>query len=178
MKLPVMPISTCAKAAITSLFLVMTVPSAAQSVLSEEPDAMDVARTPLQDFNIDTDPIPEVLVKAMRDPYASEGLRKCNAIRAEIAELDRVMGADFDIAKDEDATLSEGRVAKSIVGMVIPFRGLVREISGANAKEREYNLALTAGFVRRSYLKGLGHGRGCAYPARPRAERGTFRIEE
>lgn len=173
MKPPAMSISTSVKAGVCAAALALGMPAAAQ-VIEDEPDAMDVAKTPLEDFNIDTDPIPEVLLKAAEDPYASAGLSTCNTIRAEIAELDRVLGADFDIADEEERSLSEGRVAQSVVRMFIPFGGLVREISGANKKRREYNFALTAGFSRRAYLKGLGQGRDCDYPARPREERGTL----
>ena len=167
-----MPISISAKATLGAAALALLAPAPAMAQMQEpEPDAEDVARTPLEDFNIDSDDIPEVLLTAAENPYADEGLTSCNAIVAEIAALDTVLGADFDIATDEDGGgLSEGRVAKSIVGSFIPFRGIVREVSGANKREREVNRAVTAGMVRRGYLKGLGQQRGCSYPARPREE--------
>ena len=147
---------------------------AAAQVIAEEPDVEDVARTPLEDFNIDSDDIPEVLVVAARDPYASDGLTTCNAIVAEVALLDRALGADFDIADTEEHRISRGRIAQSVVGSFIPFRGIVREVSGANARRNEVNMAVTSGMVRRAFLKGLGLERGCSYPARPREERGTL----
>lgn len=67
--------------------------------------------------------------------------------------------------------MSTGRIARSVVGSFIPFSGIVREVSGANAKEREFRTAVSAGMVRRAYLKGLGQARGCNNPARPRADR-------
>ncbi len=174
MDLPAMSISNSVKLGLCAAALAMGAPAAAQ-VIEDEPDAMDVARTPLSDFNIDSDDIPEPLLAAARDPYASAGLETCNDIVAEIAEIDRVLGADFDIADEKERKmLSEGRIAQTIVRMFIPFGSIVREVSGANKKRREYNFALTAAFSRRAFLKGLGQGRGCEYPARPREERGTL----
>lgn len=72
-----------ASGAIAAL-LMLCAPAAAQ-VVEEEPDAVDVARTPLEDFNIDSDDIPEVLTSAARDPYAYEGLTVCNDLVREIA---------------------------------------------------------------------------------------------
>ena len=165
-----------ASVAIAAL-LMLSAPAAAQ-VAEEEPDAVDVARTPLEDFNIDSDDIPEVLTSAARDPYASEGLTVCNDLVREIAALDQVLGADFDLARDEEGGMSTGRIARSVVGSFIPFRGIVREVSGANAKEREFRTAVSAGMVRRAYLKGLGQARRCDYPARPRADRAASQNAE
>jgi hypothetical protein len=164
-----MPILTSVRTLLagTALALLPFVPAFAQ--MQQEPDAGDVARTPLEDFNISSDDIPVVLVTAAQDPYAAAGLTNCNAIVGEIAAIDTVLGADFDVpAATGQSGISEGQVAKSVVGSFIPFRGLVREVSGANAREREVNRAVTAGMVRRGYLKGLGQERGCSYPARPR----------
>ncbi|WP_328705850.1 hypothetical protein [Erythrobacter rubeus] len=145
-------------------------PLAAQ-VQQEEPDAEEVARTPLTDLNIDSEDIPEVLLQAEADPYLSDGLESCNAIVGEIAKLDSVLGADYDLIGSGDTGLSRGKVAQSVVGSFIPFRGIVREVSGAAGDQRKARSAATAGMVRRGFLKGLGQERGCAYPARPRAER-------
>ena len=162
-------ISTPAKAiyACVAAALCLAAPVNAQ-VLKDDPDAMDVARTPLEDFNIDRDDLPEVLLIAAQDPYADGGLNDCNDIVAQIASLARALGADFDIAEDEERGISEGRIAQSVIGSFIPFRGIVREVTGANARRNELNLAITAGMVRRGFLKGMGKQRGCEYPARPR----------
>ena len=180
MKLAATPISISVKTCLVGLALALMAPAPVLArVMEEEPDAEDVARTPLEDFNIDSDEIPEILQTAVRDPYADQGLATCNDIVAEIARLDTVLGADFDIAnEDADGGISRGRVAQSVVGSFIPFRGLVREVSGANSKQRAVNLAITAGMVRRGFLKGTGQQRGCSYPARPREERGSLTAGE
>jgi hypothetical protein len=146
----------------------LAAPLAAQ--VMPEPDATEVAKTPLRDLNIDARDVPDVLQSAVRDPYATAGLARCDALVSAIAELDRVLGADYDIAEDDgEKRISEGRVGQSVVGSLIPFRGLVREATGAAEADRNLRAAYTAGMARRSFLKGWGLGRGCAYPARPRA---------
>ena len=67
----------------------------------------------------------------------------------------------------EERKLSVGGVAQSVVGSFIPFRGIIREISGANKHEDELQDAIVAGMMRRAFLKGMGLKLGCAYPARP-----------
>ena len=173
-------ISTFAKTMVTGAAMALLVASPAQAQSQDdEPDAMDVARTPLEDFNIDSDDLPAVLVDAAAAPYELTGLINCNHLVAEIAALDNVLGDDFDIPSDGDGGgISEGRVAQSVVGSFIPFRGLVREVSGANKKRREFNRAVTAGMVRRGFLKGVGRERGCNYPARPRTEPPVLPVRE
>jgi hypothetical protein len=73
----------------------------------------------------------------------------------------------MDIADGRTDRLSTGRMAKSVVASFIPFRGVLREISGAAEQERLLQSAVYAGAVRRGFLKGLGQQRGCEYPARP-----------
>ena len=154
-------------ATLAALGWAFSVPIAAQ--VMPEPDAKEVAKTPLRDLNIDERDIPEVLQAAARDPYRTDGFAKCDALVSAIAELDMVLGADYDIAQDDgEKRISEGRVGQSVVGSFIPFRGLVREDSGAAEADRSLRAAYTAGMVRRSFLKGWGLGRGCAYPARPK----------
>ena len=150
-----------------SIALLAASPAQAQQ---EEPDIRDVAETPLEDIGAKTEEIPVVLNNAVSDPYASEGLTTCNDIVAEIARLDTVLGEDYDVAGKQDTGLSVGKAAKSVVGSIIPFRGIVREVSGAAGDERKARAAWTAGMVRRGYLKGLGQSRGCDYPARPKPD--------
>jgi hypothetical protein len=146
----------------------LAAPLAAQVI--PEPDVKEVVKTPLRDLNIDGRDIPEVLKAAARDPYATEGMGKCDALVSAIADLDMVLGADYDIAEDDgQKRISEGRIAQGLVGSIIPFRGLVREATGAASADRAMQAAYVAGMVRRSFLKGWGLGRGCAYPARPKA---------
>jgi hypothetical protein len=149
-----------------------------QPVTNREVGARDVAQTPLKDLNLRKDPIPEVLLRAVDAPYSVEGLSKCGHYAAAVEELDVVLGIDFDVASPEDRRISAGRVAQSIVGSFIPFRGVVREVSGAAKHERDFQEAILHGMMRRAFLKGMGLKLGCAYPARPADDATRARIQE
>ncbi|MFN4114384.1 MAG: hypothetical protein ACK4GD_10630 [Sphingomonadaceae bacterium] len=153
------------------LALAIAVPAAAQDSTSNardrEPDLQRIATTPIRDLNLTRDPIPAVLIRANEAPYDANGLRRCRDIGAAIAELDAVLGPDIDVAAEERDRISVGRIAQSAVGSLIPFRSIVRELSGAADHRRAFEEAIYAGSIRRGFLKGLGQQRGCAYPARP-----------
>lgn len=135
-------------------------------VTQKEPTATDVVGTPASDLNIKRDEIPPLLVAAQERPYVLRGLGTCRQLAAAIGELDGVLGEDIDVPQSEGRRTSPGRVAQSVVGSFIPFRGLIREISGANAHDRALQAAVIAGVARRSFLKGIGQAKGCRYPAR------------
>ncbi len=139
-------------------------------VTGDSVSARDVAATPIQDLNLDSEDIPPLLLEAQQDPYGTKGLRTCRQYASAIGELDNFLGADFDIIEVEQRKLSVGGVAQSVVGSFIPFRGIIREISGANKHEEEMQDAILAGMMRRAFLKGMGLKLGCAYPARPADE--------
>lgn len=130
----------------------------AQDVVTDrDPDVRDVALTPLSDLNLEKDPIPPALLAAREAPYASEGINSCSAIRIEVGNLDAVLGDDYDTASPEERDItSPTRMAQRVVGMLIPFRGLIREVSGANSREFQFREAIAAGLMRRAYLKGKG----------------------
>ena len=153
----------------------LAAPLAAQDkpVRGDDMDGRGVVMTPVDDLNIDGDEIPEVLREAQMDAYASEKLIDCPALERELARLDAVLGKDFDLAQDKRRRVTAGRVGKTVVASFIPFRGVLREISGAAGEARELEDAIVAGGTRRGYLKGLGEARGCAYPARPASVRAT-----
>jgi len=52
------------------------------------------------------------------------------------------------------------------VNSFIPFRGILREVSGASEHQRRIRAAIQAGLARRGFLKGVGETHGCKYPAR------------
>lgn len=138
-----------------------------EPIRNQSPDAQDVAMTPLRDLNLSKDPIPELLLTAEQLPYDTTGLKKCRDIATAIANLDAILGPDLDVMAEEDDRLSVGRIARSAVGSFIPFRSILREVSGAADHQRDFERAIHAGAVRRGFLKGLGQQRGCDYPARP-----------
>lgn len=123
----------------------------------------DIATQPLQDTNLKTKRIPEVLELARGGPYDAVGLRNCSVINARIAELSRVLGTDFDTPEDRRRSTGEqaASVGKGVVQSLIPFRGVIREVSGAAAAQREWDAAVDAGIARRGFLRGTATARGC-----------------
>lgn len=138
-----------------------------ERVTDRDPNAVDVATMPLKDLNLAKDDIPPVLVEAASAPYSTSGLGRCGALIGEVRRLDAVLGPDLDVATEEEKDITAGKVAQSVVGGLIPFRGLVREVTGAADRKRQFEQAILAGAVRRGFLKGIGQQRGCAYPGRP-----------
>lgn len=136
-------------------------------VTQSNPSAQDVAETPLTDLNVKKGVEPEVLKRAVANPYGLGGLKSCPAIIREVGLLNSVLGDDVDIAGPGKRHTTAGHVAQSVVGSFIPFRGVIREVSGASAEERRMQALIRAGMARRGFLKGIGMTRGCHYPARP-----------
>jgi hypothetical protein len=139
-------------------------------ITEREPDAVDVAKTPMTDLNLSRTEIPALLVEAETRPYSLQNLERCPQIIAAVEELNAVLGPDIDLPQAERARFSKGRIAQWAVGTFIPFRSLIREVSGANRQEREIRAAIQAGLARRGFLKGVGAARGCAYPGSPATE--------
>jgi len=130
--------------------------------------------TPLRDLNVLRTKIPDVLLQAIADPYARPANTRCPTLVALIRPLDAALGADLDTPSvDEDDLLGQtregalGAAASVVASEVIPFRGWVRRLTGAEQHDRLVQQAITAGAVRRAYLKGLGEARGCNPPATP-----------
>ncbi|MDF2637140.1 MAG: hypothetical protein K0R64_124 [Novosphingobium lindaniclasticum] len=136
-------------------------------ITDNDPNAIDVAKTPVTDLNLDKTEIPPVLIAATKKPYDLASLRSCSQIGKAVEELDGILGDDIDLPQEARDRVSTGKVAKWVVSSFIPFRGLIREISGANAQERAVLAAVQAGVARRGFLKGVGAQRGCKYPASP-----------
>ncbi|MFM5913445.1 MAG: hypothetical protein ACKOPR_01680 [Chakrabartia godavariana] len=154
-----------------SVLLVLTSPAAAQGVGQPAPTVEDVITRPLADVNLKRREMPPELIAIRDHPYAAEALTSCAAIGAEIEKLNTALGPDFDEVEVDEASRKRkedvANAAGGLVSSLIPFRSLVREISGAGRADRDYREALYAGVVRRGYLKGLGQARNCPAPARP-----------
>ncbi len=137
------------------------------------------AVAPLTDLNLLKAKIPPVLQAALKTPYGRPQRPGCEAIAGEVLALDKVLGADLDTpatasnpslvergsAAAEDAVV--GAVRKTTEG-IVPFRGWVRQLTGAERDAKEVAAAVAAGAVRRAYLKGLGQAQGCSGAAAPK----------
>lgn len=141
----------------------------AQEGAPKESTVVDSANTVTEPF--DGKEVPPKLLAIQGDPYSLAGLEKCAAIIREVGELDEVLGPDVNQTVDKSRAKKReetaGRVAGSVAGSIIPFRGLIGEVTGASSERRRYAEAVYAGTVRRGFLKGVGLERGCKAPARP-----------
>ena len=123
---------------------------------------------PLRDINVVRSQIPDLLKTAMADPYAPPSAG-CAPLKAEIDNLDAVLGDDYDDPKDDGKGDPEsGGLSKPVLGVVartitdvIPMRGWVRRLTGAERHDQLVRDAIKAGFVRRGYLKGLQNAGTC-----------------
>jgi hypothetical protein len=159
-------------------------PSATDTAAStaSAPGGSQVAQAvtaPLADLNIVRAEIPSVLASALKAPYALPEDGGCASLAAQVRALDAALGADLDTPPTTgDPGLVErgtGAVGDAAVGAirgaaegVVPFRGWVRRLTGAERYAKEVAAAIAAGTIRRAFLKGLGHAAGCAAPAAPR----------
>jgi hypothetical protein len=138
------------------------------------------AEAPLRDLNVLRTKIPDVLLEALADPYArpphvarQSKAAQCAQLEALVQPLDDALGPDLDSpAKENDSLIYRGKDAAlgAMAGAasdVIPFRSWVRKLSGAERHDRLVQNAISAGAVRRAYLKGLGEAHGCSPPATP-----------
>lgn len=155
--------------AIAISLLAGAAPAYTQQGAPEESTIKNTANDVTEPF--DGKEVPPKLLAIQEDPYSLAGLGKCAAIIREVDELNTVLGADVNEQVDKSRAKKReetaGRVAGTVAGGIIPFRGLIAEVTGANAERRRYALAVYAGTVRRGFLKGVGLERGCKAPARP-----------
>lgn len=154
-------------------------PEQMRSSTEKDNDWGDAFTAPLEDFNLRHQDIPEILQSAVVKPYDLTGLDHCEAIAAEVSKLDALLGRDFDEPPPPADTRTNSQKGKEFannqaVGAVrgatrsiIPFRGLVRVVSGAERHQKAMDNAIQAGKVRRAYLKGVGMNKNCAPPAAP-----------
>jgi hypothetical protein len=126
--------------------------------------AENVVRQPMKDVGLMRENPPEVLRDAQRAPYSMAGVKTCADIRRAIGELDEVLGPDVDAVDEQGDALPERLAeagAKSIVNALIPFRGLIREATGAAEADRKFRMMVAAGVARRGWMKGVAMERKC-----------------
>lgn len=124
-------------------------------------DAKDVISQPAKDVGVSKTKIPPSLLAASQDPYSLTGLDSCQRIADAARVLDAALGPDYTVGGPVDKTSTGKAVGGAVVNSLIPFRGVVREISGAAAADREFAAAAQAGFARRGFLRGVHQARGC-----------------
>jgi hypothetical protein len=154
-------------------------PSTADAHAGAEKKFAQAVTAPLADLNLVREAIPEVLAAARKAPYAVPADLSCPALAHDVEALDAVLGADLDTPADgtgpslvERGTTAAGDAligaVRSTTEGVIPFRGWVRKLTGAERYAREVAASVAAGTIRRAFLKGIGQAQGCSAPAAPR----------
>ncbi|TZG25052.1 hypothetical protein [Sphingomonas montanisoli] len=122
-----------------------------------------IASQPGRDIGAVKTKIPPVLQSARDNPYAISGMN-CTTIAKAITGLNGALGADF-VAGPAAKENRGGKIAEAggqtIVNSLIPFRGLVREATGAAPAQRRLNAAIDAGYARRGFLRGVHLARKC-----------------
>lgn len=174
-----MILSTASRAAAVIALTTLATASLAQPPQAPptgEQRAEDIVTQPLDDVNLKKKDIPPVLARAVDDVYSADDTRTCATIAAAVAGLNEALGDDFDAPppppdnRDQKREQGAGAVGKAVVNSLIPFRSIVRYVSGADKASQQYNIAVSAGLTRRGYLKGIGRARGCKPPAAPLAQ--------
>src|SRR5471032_2521449 len=166
-------------AAALALFLAgCASPDTARGAAKEGVQLQKAVEAQLADLNLVQDKIPAVLLAAVKAPYAMPSQRACPDLSNEVRALDDALGADLDtpptLANPGLVERGSGMVGDAandaLMGAaqsVIPFRGWVRKLDGAERHSREVAAAIAAGSIRRAFLKGVGQTLGCAAPAAP-----------
>ncbi|WP_369062358.1 hypothetical protein ABOZ73_08730 [Caulobacter sp. 73W] len=126
-----------------------------------------VGSQPARDLGMAKRQIPAILQQAAAAPYDVQGLDSCQAVAAQRAALDEVLGPDLDgsepARENRGVKLAEAG-GRTLVNSIIPFRGLIREISGAAPADRRLELMVDAGHARRGFLRGVEAKLECAIP--------------
>jgi hypothetical protein len=142
-------------------------PAEDKSDLDKVGDTMSgVAQKPLKDLNIIKPEVDPYLEPLMKNPYALTGLKSCKDYKAAIARLNSILGPDVDSAEAQNQTKQSPAefaldTGASVAGSLIPLSGLIRKISGAEARQKYANAAVYAGGLRRAYIKGRASAKGC-----------------
>lgn len=137
-------------------------------------DAWDVAQTPFEDVGLKQEAIPPLLEQVVKNPYLMPFPLSCQQINNEINALNKVLGPEectfenptgsreksytqhgADFAQDQALGIVRSRTS------ILPFRSIVRRVSGAEQHSRALQKAYEAGKLRRAYLRGLAFSYGC-----------------
>lgn len=129
------------------------------------------AKQPLEDVGLTREEIPSLLLEVAQAPYRKPSPLTCELIQQEIAALDVILGPDVCTADnpigarpsrkgeyvEEGASFARKQAVDMASGYldVLPFRGVVRRVSGADKHAKAVSRAYEIGKARRAFLKGL-----------------------
>jgi hypothetical protein len=125
----------------------------------------DAVAQPFRDFSVMREDPPEVLKRAVTAPYDLQADAACASLMSEIAALNRVLGPDLDVS-DPKTLSAGGGMASGLIRSTfgVPFRGVVRKLTGAERREEALKAAILAGVARRAFLKGVARANSCQAP--------------
>ncbi|WP_419252334.1 hypothetical protein ACN2C6_13220 [Caulobacter sp. ErkDOM-YI] len=125
---------------------------------------LEIGSQPVRDVGVMRRDTPPILEEALADPYTLKGLKTCVQLAGEVRKLNEALGPDY-IVGNEVKESRAGKLAaaggRTVINSIIPFRSLVREITGAAPAERHLNAALDAGLARRGFLRGVHYKQRC-----------------
>ena len=128
-----------------------------------ERTAGDILAQPVRDVGLFGADIPDALVQASKDPYALPESSSCEQIGFEIVALNGSLGPEPNT--DDRKENRVGKIAeaggRAAVNSIIPFRTLVREVTGAAPAQRRLQDAVNLGYARRGFLRGVYQMRSC-----------------
>jgi hypothetical protein len=151
--------------ALAALALILLTACASAKPAGSEGPVVGAVEQPFRDLNVIQDDAPPVIALAAQHPYAAPTPADCSQIGQGIEDLNRILGPDVDsddAAGRKDASALVGEALRGAVHL--PFRGVVRKLSGAAEHDRQLALAVTAAVARRGFLRGLAQSQGCALP--------------
>lgn len=146
---------------------------ASKTISGSVKGALGAAKSPLVDLNFTSDEIPEYLQSISGNPYTIPSPLQCKVVKSELVELDTLLGGDMEPAAKgteektdyiaEGASMIQGAAIGFVANKVdiLPFRGVIRSITGANKQAKLYARAYESGKLRRAYLKGLNSALKC-----------------
>lgn len=157
-----------------ALFLTACASTAGENK-ADDPLAVGQALSqPFRDLNLLRDDPRAVLEAARAEPYRRPASTACTALAEEIDALTESLGPDVDEDPGGKDGGVVGELARGAVSSLVklPFRGVIRRLTGAEQQEREARRAALAGAARRAYLKGYRAAMNCPAPekgAEPRS---------
>ena len=126
--------------------------------------AVEIGSQPARDLGMSKREIPPVLEQALADPYGLRGLKTCAQLEGAVRPLNEALGPDYQAGgkfRENRAGKLAAAGGQSVINSIIPFRSLVREITGAAPAERHMHAVVDAGLARRGFLRGIQYKQRC-----------------
>lgn len=135
-----------------------------QPAARDQKNVGSVVAAPLKDIGLVRPEAPKAL-SDITYPYLAARLDNgCAQISYEISALDSMLGPEF-YNRQSGAVTQAGQAvvgaAEGAASGLIPFRGVVRTVTGANKAQAEVERSIEMGVLRRAFLRGYGVALGC-----------------